>query len=99
MFAMKSRKAVRPRLLSGPSVSQVKMVISEQYEAKQLTTVSIPQVSFSNFGLIQMQSAFLKVHCESHFPEKASILADKLVVMMKEELKANSLMSGGLTAN
>ena len=43
MFAMKSRKAVRPRLLSGPSVSQVKMVISEQYEAKQLTTVSIPQ--------------------------------------------------------
>ena len=31
----------------------------EQYEAKQLTAVSTPQVSFSNFGIIQMLKAFL----------------------------------------
>ena len=42
---------------------------------------------------------FLQVHARCHMPENATILADKLVIKMKEEIKPNPVLAPGIFMN
>ena len=35
-------------------------------------------------------------HCVNHMPDRAEVLADKLIISMKEELRANPALSVGI---
>ena len=38
----------------------------------------------------------MKVHCVNHMPDQAEVLVDKLIISMKEELRANPVLSVGI---